>query len=416
MNEYQILKNFSDSKSFVQLKKRVGEIREKEKEFDLLSVFEGITKETACSQLFAYLIDSGNPHQLGTKVFEGILQGDGFEELKKFLVTKKYSIECKTEFFSKIKDEEDNITKRLRKDILIRVKENGCDIVVIAIENKVRSYERSNQIKDYQQSLNEKFPQAKKHIIFLTPEGRKPYSHEESISCPCTAMSYSEMIKIIENILPETIGQANVFLKVLATHFSKITNKSTMDREAKNLISEILSDDDSIQAIALINTYNPDYKELFDQLYQKLSQNKNFPLKTFDIDYYIEKKENIEFKIYSNFSEPHDLDFCIMLRSNNKRPSKGDSFKFIFAIWIEDKDPIQTESKEIKKLRNLFTIPSNFVVEKDWSKWICLYTGATYILQDMGTKDIEGLNNLLLSELEKIYPFIKNSLKKYQKG
>lgn len=87
---------------------------------------------------------------------------------------------------------------------------------VLCIENKIDTGEHDNQLVRYQKTVEEAFPNYKKAYIYLSPAG-----NESSIPDTWISMSYSDIVRIVENackktkLLPEAEMLINNYLDTI---------------------------------------------------------------------------------------------------------------------------------------------------------------------------------------------------------
>jgi hypothetical protein len=62
-----------------------------------------------------------------------------------------------------------------------------------------------------------------------------------------------------------------------------------------------------------------------------------------------------------------------------------------------------------------FAFPNSLGTDRHWSEWICIWTGNSYKLSDLGEKDVEGLTALLTNGIKQTYDQYKLGLKKLAK-
>jgi hypothetical protein len=111
------------------------------------------------------------------------------------------------------------------------------------------------------------------------------------------------------------------------------------------------------------------------------------------------------------------LDPCYILYCNNTNPNFEDTFTLRLAIWcpiLIGKDSSSRHSIR-EKIANAFSIPYSLGANKHWSNWVCVWTGNSYKLSDLGTDDIAHLEDILLSGINDTFIDYKTGLKKVAK-
>ena len=308
--------------------------------------------------------------------------------------------------------------KGRRIDILIKLIDKIGNVkAVIGIENKVDSGEQNDQIRDYQKSLIHSFPHIPKALLYLTLDGKFSQTADDKIECPYFTLSYIDISSICSEIIQQTSGQAQLFLSILKTYIDKITNNRIMDKEAIQYIKTLYKNREYREAIKLINEYSPNIKNVF----QEIIKSENFPTEI-GIDYHPRTSLNPnEFKLHFDelfeLTKANNLDPCYILQCENSNPDFGDNFTLRLAIWcpaLKGKDALSRQVLR-EKIQNVFSLPNSLGNNKHWSQWICIWTGNSYKLSDLGEEDINHLKNLLLSSINDTFNEFKKGLKKVAK-
>ena len=105
-------------------------------------------------------------------------------------------------------------------DILILDEKNHF---VCAIENKVDSGESGDQLKRYQQLVEQEFAQYKKAFVFLTKFGNSP---SEDSYIPFT---YKDLVFVIENALGRRESQLNYEIKLFVQHYLDMVRRHIVE-------------------------------------------------------------------------------------------------------------------------------------------------------------------------------------------
>lgn len=409
MTEKETIERLIDTDEFKKLQVLGLTIHDTQRQFDLLSVYSELIDEMAWSRLFAYLLDSTRAHGLSQKLLRLLLEQ--YSSLISFYNFLPSEAETKSICITEWKTESGR-----RIDILIKlIDKNGKAHAVIGIENKVDSGEQNNQIRDYQKSLRIAFPLIPKTILFLTPDGRDSQTSDDYSDCLCHSISYKDISAICDKIIPTITGQAQLFLTILKTHIEKISNNQTMDKEAIQLINELYKNPDYREAIKLISQYTPNVKNLLSEVSTSLSKSKT--LTSFWVQYYPMSSSNPqEFKMYINelteITKANGFTPCYMLRCENSNPGFEDIFTLRIVIWSENIRGKSGSARQtiIETIQNNFQFPDSLGTNKNWSQWVCVWTGNSYQLSDLGAEDIRGLKNLLSKGIEETWTDYKNGL------
>jgi len=418
MNETVLINKFAETSEFKQLQSVGLQIHDNQRQFDLLSVYKELIDEMAWSRLFAYLLDSTQNHGLDQATFRKLLQQ--IPDLKQFVKSLPSETKTKTICVTEWKTE----TSR-RVDILIKlIDKKGKINAVVGIENKVDSGEQNDQIRAYQKSISIAFPKIPKVLLYLTPDGRLTETGDNDIKCPCFPVAYDIVSKVCEQINSSIDGQGHIFLSVLKNYIDKLTNTQIMDKEALQLIRKLYKDPEHRQAIKLISQYSPNIRSVFDDLALKLNNSKvlPFPIKHASIDFYPKTSPNPhEFKIYiDDLRDIVDSKVFVpsyILHCENSNPDVGDIFTLRIAILYSNFKGRDVASRQSirDKVQNGFSFTNSLGTNKHWSQWICVWTGNSYKLTDMGDNDVKGLKALLTKGIKDTYQDYKTGLKKLAK-
>ena len=418
MNKVELINKLSNTEEFIALQILGKKLHDNQRQFDLLSVYKDLIDEMAWSRLFAYILDSTQNHGLSQTAIKLLLEN--IHELATFRSSLPIDSVTKAICITEWKTE-----KGRRIDILIKlIDRNGNTKGVIGIENKVGSGEQENQIRDYQNSLIIGFQGLPKFLLYLTPNGRITRTSDENSECPCLSISYNIISTICEQIIRNSNGQAQVFLSVLKNHIDKLTNDLIVDKEVENLLSELYKKAEYRQAIKLIGQYSPSLKKVFDMISYSIKNEENISFISNDqcIDYHPRKSQNPqEFKIrpdrLSEICQSEGLDAWYILRCANTNPDIDDIFTLKLAVWDKnqkDKDPTARQAFA-EKVQNAFSFGYPLNTNKNWSQWICVWTGNNYKLSDLGSDDFIGLKSLLLKGIEDTLDEFEKGLEKLAK-
>jgi len=111
----------------------------------------------------------------------------------------------------------------LHIDLLIIIKLVDGGECIVVIENKIRSIERTNQLKRYREVVEKQFPHAKKIFIFLTKDLQKP---TDTVWEPA---SYDEIHTTLKECLQSRSNTIGAEPKVLLENYIKLIEEKFMD-------------------------------------------------------------------------------------------------------------------------------------------------------------------------------------------
>jgi hypothetical protein len=410
---------------FNELQKIGKEISEEKTRFDLLSIFDELIDENAWSRIFSYLFDSKKSHGLGQKALREWLHltGDTNKYVRHFIDHLPSEQESEITTITEWTTE----TNR-RLDIRIEILDSKTKTIkaVIGIENKVDSGEQIEQISDYQISLNKFYKKIPKLIFFLTPDGRTPLTAIDNNECPCISYSYSSIIQVCQKIKPNSNGQLFTFLSVLENHIAKLINHNRMEKDIRKIIHDLYSDPKYNEAIKLIAQYAPSIQFVFENLHENFKSHTgiNLPVKKYSYEEsgkYI-TNETCEFQYYfddfESLFEQIDIYPRYVLKSKALNPDIGDEIVVRLILYcgiLEGKDKKTKEALRETILKTT-ELPNSKGQKKHWWYFVNTWVGESYILQDLGTKDIDGLTKLLCDSINQTYDALKISLQKLAKN
>jgi hypothetical protein len=131
---------------------------------------------------------------------------------------------------------------------------------VCAVENKVDSGERINQLKKYRDILKQEYPDCRKILIYLTPEGDVASEKDWRI------YSYSKLVEIIDSLCASYKSTLGTDIYTLITHYSTLLRRHIVsDSDVAELCRKIYIK--HRQALDLIFEHRPDLQsEMADKL------------------------------------------------------------------------------------------------------------------------------------------------------
>jgi len=290
-----------------------------------------ITKtEIRHSNFISWLLDPSESHNL-REIF-----------LKRFLLDVEVDIDD-------LKYQKVEIRREWRNIDLLIIFSND----VICIENKVESKEHSNQLKRYEEIVNENFKNYRKHFIYLTPFGSEP---SEDIY---ETYSYQQVIVNIDHVL-------NVF--------------------ERNLTSDVIQ-------------YMKDYSEIL-----KIDIMKEHEINDLALKVYNRHREAFEFI----FDNKPDLTFDTKSKYENKVIESG------WVLGTKGKQFVRFQTPELSRVLpkiSGWTNKESFLFEIIIEGEQVVFK--TTISPGDGTEVDENVRQILISQLEQIDGAKKPSGKKW---
>lgn len=372
-------------------------------EFNLFNYLENLFNENVWSRIFAFLLDTEQKHQLGSKIFNfwiSIIASENADLVEPFL--------SKTGDIHKVIATTEWTTPGNRRvDLLLELMDEKGLAGVIGIENKLESNEQREQLSDYQKSISEIFPDVPKLFFYITPEGRESQTALKSFpQCPYIPISYSSIREICFQFTKDSDGEVALVLKSLNNYLKYLLYKSRKKElhSQSNIVSLPFNER---------NKYSP-VLPFFEKLEEHFKANQKFPFnrwafKTFsttDIDFF-------DWDLYAKGLLP-----CYMLNSLKREPRPGDYF--VVRLMIHSQALYKTMGSRDKKIKaerleyinktlTYFDIKNNRNKLRHWHPWINIWTSEKYELIDLGEKDIKNLLDLLHRVMfETYYQFKKN--------
>ena len=201
------------------LEERVGEV-------DIFAELGLHGKELFHSDLLAWLMRPEGSHGLGDRFLQGFVR----------LLNGRPVIRAADRPTTKVRREEplDYDGQSGRLDMLIY---NARANYVCAIENKVWSPERDNQLSWYRKVLERDYPGHRIDRVFLTPDGRDPEQDEEHLRTGAR-MSYSHILRLIEGILDGEVIIENSDVRAFLNQYA-VTLRRNIVPDVSNDIHEL---------------------------------------------------------------------------------------------------------------------------------------------------------------------------------
>ena len=234
--------------------KDLKELEEKLAEFNIFKAIGVVEQEIRHSNFLAFLLDPSQNHKLDDVFLK--------EFLKQVLLAtdnptdpiNHANIDIANLRYAKVSREKHDI------DILIHSRQNK---LVCVIENKIRSGERPNQLKKYEETINRHYKDCQAIFIYLNPEGSLPSETNWRI------YDYYKVVEIIDSIRRKYKYLLERDLYTLMTHYSKLIRRDIVsDSEIAKLCREIYFE--HRQAINLIIKHSQYLQSEIDVEIQKL--------------------------------------------------------------------------------------------------------------------------------------------------
>ena len=132
---------------------------------------------------------------------------------------------------------------------------NRQERFLCAIENKIWSAERSDQLTRYRKALEAAYPDYSRHLVFLSPRGAAPYSAEERKFW--TPVSYTAVLSALDRTIEsETMPpDVSAFLRQYATTLRRhiVPDSTEINQLARKIYLE------HREAIELIYQHKPNF-------------------------------------------------------------------------------------------------------------------------------------------------------------
>ena len=190
--------------------------------FNLFDILKISRSEIRHSNVLAWLLDPNENHTLGDafvkRLFQYFVRGlRPSKDTMRLLLMDFYSFSILREW--------KNI------DILMI---SDKEKVIIAFENKVGTTEHDNQLQRYKKILNDEYPDYKKFLFYLTPDGEKPTDEDWEI------LAYEEIVNTLSDICQQTNIASDILLMI--NNYIEIIRRDVMeDKELIDICTKIYS-------------------------------------------------------------------------------------------------------------------------------------------------------------------------------
>ncbi|RSV34694.1 hypothetical protein CA234_20815 [Sphingomonas sp. ABOLE] len=189
-------------------------VRERVTRFNLFEAIGAVNGELRHSNFLAYVLSPGRPHGLGSKPLEALLRVvlESIQHDRRPLSTLELLVT----------DLDDAIVHRERDSIDLLIELDALNLVVV-IENKIRARAGEGQLARYRDVVANRYPAARKLLIFLTPDGHGP-DHPEYV-----AVSYMTLAGLLEDVIDHSAPSSATDL--IIRHYVDMIRKNIVDDE-----------------------------------------------------------------------------------------------------------------------------------------------------------------------------------------
>ena len=222
-------------------------IEEQRAEFDALDFLRLSNDEEFHSNFLAWLLDPNQNHGLGDCFLQPFLLQTGEQ-------SQLHTIDWSgTSVHREWVNEVDGQWGYL--DILVL---NQAEEFLCAIENKIWSWEHSEQLTRYRKALKERYPHWHRHHVFLSPRGTLPYREEEQEYW--TAADYNIVLQLVEQAISNSANPVKEDVRAFLQQYATTLRRNIVP-DANTNIAELARKIylDHKEAIEIIINYKPDF-------------------------------------------------------------------------------------------------------------------------------------------------------------
>jgi len=253
-------------------------------------------------------------------------------------------------------------------DIFIQISEPNIKMNLI-IENKVWAKEGRQQLKKYQDYLQDFHSDYQNFILFLTPDGRDPTSHTEDHGVQVYSIDYNSILRVIEELMKISKGEFLSFCIMMKNHLEAniVTNL-----EVKKEIAKIWGDPEMRKKLKVVYDNIPNLGDI-GELYTKgitdyLKKEYNDEP---EIEYYPKSRgKTKEIKIYSKGLKKLGYEICYMLYDYTDKEYYP---MFRVCLWRADYNKNKTRYDELAKKLNGKDIFTEYKIIRYWSVWMSVH-------------------------------------------
>jgi hypothetical protein len=236
-------------------------------QFNVFETLNMVNAEVRHSNLLGWLLSPYSNHGLGDYFLR--------QFLKHFVVENKETLTQLTLFDIELLNlSEAEVTREWNNIDLLIVVEDEARKLAIAVENKIKTAEHSNQLQRYREILEREYPNHLKLFIYLTPENTAP-SDEKWFP-----FSYSVVASLIDSLLKYRRGTLSDNIVTFITQYSTILRRYIVgNSEIEQICREIYKKHKT--ALDLIFQYKPDLElDISEYLQQKIGASEKLILDT----------------------------------------------------------------------------------------------------------------------------------------
>ncbi len=236
-----------------------GMIEELRSEFDALD-FLGLSKsEEVHSNVLAWLLNPRESHLLGDYYLRNFLTQTGENAEGIGIAADLSATEVQREWFNVVEGQEGYL------DILLLNHETQF---FCAIENKIFSYEHSEQLTRYRKALERDYPDFTKRYVFLSPNGVRPYLEEEQKSWIPT--NYATVLNLVDQAIESSANSVREDVRAFLKQYSTTLRRKIVPDSNTNiqqLAREIYLKNRDV--IELIYQNKPNYASEIKQIFKE---------------------------------------------------------------------------------------------------------------------------------------------------
>lgn len=370
----------------------------------VLDLLQDLIDERAFTRIIAYFLESNESHGLGDLFLKELLKATNiplkpYERLDSTTISEWKTHESKF------------------LDILIIIREPSKTIagkikLIIGLENKVFASEHEGQLSDYQRALIQSFPNSKRFLLFLTPDGRagKTADSKKRQSCPVRVLSYQKLARVAELAATHAVAtDIKLLLKAIPRYIEKhIVSEFNEGGTMRDLADRIRNSTKKKKALDLIakNIFLPNVRSLIYEYVIRELQAKH-PGAYVEWHYHRKSPAPNEFNIAFADMYKGDLGIYYQLwRRDNSSP-----FTIRIMAWCENRK----HRKYVERMRSKIKLPKREGEIKEWGYWSCIWAGPEYKVseRDISKVQSEFFRDLLSSVIQKTHKHIATYLKRH---
>jgi len=368
----------------------------------VLDLLQDLIDERAFTRIIAYFLESNESHGLGDYFLKSILRVVG--------TTLKPYERLHSTAISEWKTFDNNFL-----DTLVVVHESALgqpgDIkFVVGLENKIFASEREEQLSDYQKALTRSYPQAKRLLLFLTPDGRAGATADSGSrrSCPVRQLSYHNLVQIAESAVARAATpDIKLLLRSIPRFVKKyIISEYKVEGSMQELLKKINRSPKKKKALAVIakNIFLPNIRNLIYEYIIRMLQEKH-PGAYVEWHYPRRTPSPNEFNIA--FADLYRAGLGVYYQL--WRRDSSSPFGIRIMAWCEK----PRHRRYVEKMRERLKLPRPEGETKEWGQWCCLWAGPEYRIKDQEIERMqsEPLLKLLSGTIKRTHSIIEKYLR-----